>query len=224
VSGGEARPTKFGDGLGVYSAAFSPDGRRVATGSLSGATRIWDVSGLSPKIVKMLSGPNGAISQLAFSRDGTQLAAANEATFEVRVWNLNKVQPAPKTLDGHTSPIDQLEFSADGSRLLTATPDNSKAIRVWDIAGPRPGALVLDIGDTTNRLVGAEFSSDGESVLASYTDGTARIFPIPSADRLLDVANRSLTRCLTAAQREDLGLPVPPTAPAERYSVKRPPC
>jgi WD40 repeat protein len=169
-------------------------------------------------------GSTGAINRLAFSPDGTELAAATMGNFEIRVWSTDQAEPAPKTLEGHTSRIDHLQFSADGRRLMAATDDSSKDIRIWDIVGPKPSALVLDIGDTSNRLTDAEFGRDGESVLAAYTDGTVRIFPTPSADRLVDVASRSLTRCLTAAEREEFGLSVPPTAPAERHSVKRPPC
>jgi WD40 repeat protein len=107
---------------------------------------------------------------------------------------------------------------------MAATDEDSKDTRIWDIAGPRPSATALDIGDTSNRLTDVELSSDGESVLASYSDGTVRIFPTPSTDRLVDVANRSLTRCLTLAQQEELGLSVPPTAEADLHWVKRPPC
>jgi hypothetical protein len=73
-------------------------------------------------------------------------------------------------------------------------------------------------------LTNAELSRDGERVFATYVGGTSRIFPTPSADRLVEIATRSLTRCLTAAQRESFGLSVPSTAPADRHRITKPPC
>jgi WD40 repeat protein len=229
VSGTQASPTKFGDTLYICSAAFSPDGLRIATGSPDGVTRIWDISGPSPSPIRELRGLK-FVGQLVFSPNGTQLAAADNR--EVRVWTFDHEEPVPKTvvgektLVGETTSIDHLMFSADGRRLMTASVEGGDT-RIWDIAGPKPSATVLDIGNARDHLDNAAISDDGQSVLVDYSDGTVRIFPIPSAEQLVKNSNEYLTRCLTAVQLEEFGFSVLLTEPAdrfERYRVKGPPC
>lgn len=68
--------TKLREWRGIRTAAFSPDGRYVATGGIRGAVRIcripqWDTCA-------QRSHP-GLVSALAFSEDGTQLASGTSA-------------------------------------------------------------------------------------------------------------------------------------------------
>jgi WD40 repeat protein len=60
---------------GDFSAAFSPDGQRLATGGRLGVVRIWDTTHWG--LLAELRGHNWYAKAVAFSPDGTQLASAS---------------------------------------------------------------------------------------------------------------------------------------------------
>ncbi|MEU8323981.1 WD40 repeat domain-containing protein [Nonomuraea sp. NPDC048881] len=69
---------------GAGAAAFSPDGRVIATGGRDGEIRLWDVATRRP-LGNPLAGPRADVTSLAFSPDGATLAGAS-ADGTVRRW------------------------------------------------------------------------------------------------------------------------------------------
>ena len=63
------------DGEEVFSARFSPDGTRVATGGEDGRVRVWDAR--RGPLLRTLAHDSGTTTALDFSPDGGQLLARN---------------------------------------------------------------------------------------------------------------------------------------------------
>ena len=105
----------------VSSTLVSPHGRVLATaGSADGTVRLSDTRSLHPLARPMKVGLRGTES-LAFSPDGTVLAATgNENT--VRRWSVPTGAPIgqPTTIDRGLNTLGRLAFSPDG--LLIAVP------------------------------------------------------------------------------------------------------
>jgi WD40 repeat protein len=68
----------------VSSVAFSPDGKRLASGSEDWTVQVWDV--VEGRAALTLRGHTGRVLDVVFSADGTRLASASEDG-TIRVWD-----------------------------------------------------------------------------------------------------------------------------------------
>jgi WD40 repeat protein/class 3 adenylate cyclase len=103
---------------------FDPAGSRIAVATATGG-EIWDIQ--SGTRVRTLTGGTGGLIDIAYSSDGSLIAAAGvDAT--VRVWDARSgVQRL--VLHGHEGVLTAVAFSPDGSRLASAGFDQT--VRVW---------------------------------------------------------------------------------------------
>ena len=105
-------------------------------------------------------------------------------------------------------------------RVVTGSGDNSA--RVWDLPGATPVTAVLE--GHRGAVGSLAFSPDGKRVATGFADNTARVWDTPPLEELIPLARKALTRCLTTAQRDELGLPVVPGAGQDREHIDPPPC
>jgi WD40 repeat protein len=74
----------------VNSVSFSPNGRRIATGSNDGTVKLWDTA--SGAEVFTLRGHTSGVLCVAFSPNGDQLVSGS-IDFTVRVWDATPLTP-----------------------------------------------------------------------------------------------------------------------------------
>src|SRR5262249_23270158 len=111
----------------VDAVVFSPDGKRLATGSY-GQVTVWDLA--EGRVEKVLTNVLGAVNDVRFSPDGKLLAVAGGQpsakgdlrVFETSTWRLSSV------LSGHDDVVASVAFSPDGKHLASASFD--KSVRV----------------------------------------------------------------------------------------------
>jgi WD40 repeat protein/tRNA A-37 threonylcarbamoyl transferase component Bud32 len=161
----------------VCSLAFSPDGKRLASGSVivedpgkPGELKVWDLDKGQP--VLDLSGHTSAVLSLAFSPDGKRLASGGPDQV-VRVWDLATGQ-AERSLPAGDKGVKALDFSPDGRRLAAASYDAH--LRFWDVAS---GKLSLDV-NTHVGLFSMAFSPEDPSgarrVAVGGTNGSVTVW------------------------------------------------
>jgi hypothetical protein len=166
-----------------------------------------------------LIGHSGAVNSVAFSPDGWRVVTGSQDN-TARLWDLSGATPAATVLEGHRRAVLSVAFSPDGRRVVTGSQDNTA--RVWGLSGATPAATVLE--GHRGPVTRVAFSPDGRRVVTGSDDNTARVWATPPVEELIRLARAALTRCLTIAQRDALGLPVPPGAGQDREHIDPPPC
>jgi WD40 repeat protein len=75
---------------GVLSVAFSPNGKRVVTGSDDSTARVWDLARSKPVAV-VLAGHNLRVDSVAFSPDGKRVVTGSQDK-TARVWETPPIE------------------------------------------------------------------------------------------------------------------------------------
>jgi WD40 repeat protein len=109
----------------VYSARFSPDGKRYADINDADTLRILD-NATDKQIVEI--GHND-VRSAAFSRDGKRIVTAS-TDGTVRVWDSATGSPVGDPLKGHGDQV-YAAFSPNGKNIVTASRD--KTAWIWDV-------------------------------------------------------------------------------------------
>ncbi|KZV70788.1 WD40 repeat-like protein [Peniophora sp. CONT] len=107
----------------VNVVTWTPEGRRVLTGSTSGEFTLWN--GLTFNFETILQAHDNAIRAMRFSHSGSYIASADQSGiikyFQPNMNNLTAWQ-------GHREAIRGLSFSPDDSRFVTASDDSTIAL------------------------------------------------------------------------------------------------
>ncbi|MDI1433284.1 WD40 repeat domain-containing protein [Polyangium sorediatum] len=159
----------------VEALAFSPDGKRLASGSRDKSVRIWDVAAGTEKF--RLPGHSNTVTAVAFSPDGNLLASGS-ADKSARIWDAATGTSRQTFLDKNasiTESVNAVAFSPDGKRLAVGGSGNT--LRLWDLATGEPRAMQKP-GASLDSLA---FTPDGEWLVTSWRNGTI-LFQRPTGE------------------------------------------
>ena len=153
----------------VHSVAFSPDGKRIVSGSFDETIRIWDAA-TGAQIGEPLTGHTGDVESVAFSPDGKRIVSGSDDK-TIRIWDAATGKQIGEPLTGHTDEVRSVAFSPDGKRIVSGSSDST--ILIWDAAtGAQIGEPLTGHTFWVNSVV---FSPDGKRIVSGSGDGTIRI-------------------------------------------------
>jgi WD40 repeat protein len=136
----------------ITTAAWSPDGRTIATGSEDGTVVLWDRATWGPRAT--FAGYTAAIALVAWCPSGNRLVSADSEHAAI-VWDTVTGTPCI-TLTGHTGRLQRLSWSPD--RMTIAGSDRQviqwrQGGRLWPLAKFRRR---FERPDLVRRAIGGE--------------------------------------------------------------------
>jgi WD40 repeat protein len=153
---------KFLEASGI-SAAFSPDGKLLATGGgdNSGGQLIDLETG---RAVGSIAEMPGSVRSITFSNDGQFIAAAS-SDGTARVWRRNG--KLVTVLSGHENWVEDVAFSPNGNFVVTGSGDQTA--RVWSVAS---GREVATLRGHQAEVTAVYFTPNGRKIVTGAADGS----------------------------------------------------
>jgi WD40 repeat protein len=114
----------------VTGAAFTPDGRIMATGGEEGLAKLWDVA--THREIVRFKGHLKSVQSVAISPDGGRLATGGGGAEAVKLWDIQTHQELI-TLAGEGSLTTFLRVSPDGNKIIALNLDSDYKLRlqIW---------------------------------------------------------------------------------------------
>ena len=170
----------------VHSAAWSPDGRRIATARYSFIT-VWDLDNIASEPLE-LDADSGAedteYKHVSWSYDGVRLLIASNNGATVLDWASGELLHSLTLEEGAV----YLEESPDGSLLLTVDGQfRGPRVQVWNA---KTGSELARL-ETVGGRVGARFSPDGKRVVTyGSQDRAVHMWDALTGEELLTLAGQ----------------------------------
>ncbi|KAG0220037.1 hypothetical protein BGX31_011102 [Mortierella sp. GBA43] len=163
----------------VWSIAYSPTSRQIASGGEDMVVRLWDLD--TRACCRLLSGHDSDVMSVAFSPRGEIIASASKDK-TIRIWDTSTGDNI-RTLTKHTGEVYCVAFSPDGSQIASSGDDCT--VRLWN---PSTGDCVHILAGHSDNIDCVVYSPRGSQVASASDDKTVRLW---------DVENGSCLRILT---------------------------
>jgi WD40 repeat protein len=151
----------------IASAAFSPDGRYLASGAEDGTIQVRDMALGAQQLV--VQGAGSRIRSIAFSPDSQFIVSGSESSM-IHIWDA-LAKTCQHTISGHNGPVKSVAFSSDGRFVASGSSD--RTVRVWDVlAGDQQHIM----SGHKRTVLCVAFSPDGHSVVSGSQDHTVRVW------------------------------------------------
>ena len=164
-----------GHDRGVLSVAYSPDGKRISSGSLDQTVRVWDAENGGE--LHCLRGHEKGVRSVVFSPAGRQVASGS-LDQTVRVWDA-ATGAEVHCLRGHTRDVTSVAYSSNGTQIASGSLDQT--VRVWDAAA---GAEVRCLRGHESAVYAVAYSPDGRQIASGSKDQTVRVWDAQSGAQL----------------------------------------
>lgn len=176
--------TYRGHSDGVTDVAWSPDGKRIISGSNDQTVQVWDVA-TGTRLLRRSS--SGGTSVLSWSPDSTRIASASGGASvsggpagdkTVQVWNASTGQSI-FTYRGHSGGVTDVAWSPKGRQIASSSVDYT--VQVWDATS---GENNLIYRTYSWYVLTIAWSPDGIHIASGSPDGTVQMWNVTTGKTL----------------------------------------
>jgi len=162
----------------IQAVAFDAKANLLAV-ALPGEVELRSADG--QQVLRTLGPHHGNVNDLAFSADGTLLAAAAGdpgIAGEARIWNVASGSLV-RAFIGHRDAVYSVAISPDNHLLATGSYDQK--ITLWDVNTGKP---VRDLEGHNAAVVSLSFRNDGKVLASASADRTMKLWDVATGARL----------------------------------------
>ena len=160
---------RFSPGASVFTVAYSPDGKLLASGGDDSAVILWDIAARAQR--EIFVEHSDSVMSVVFSPDGKILASASLDGF-VRLWDVTS-QRSRRTSLAHNGWVKSVAFSPDGKLLASGGGDEAGSVIFWDAS---ENQRISTIPGHSSIVESVAFSPDGVLLATSSRDKTVRLW------------------------------------------------
>ena len=174
LTGANLTDTFFAKALGsVYSLAYSPDGKYLATGDSEGRVQIWNA--VTGREILTFVGHSSFVNSVAWSGDGQTLASGSYDK-TVKLWDVQSGD-CVRTLEGHSSGVRSVAWSGDSLTLASGSDD--KTVKLWNV---QSGECVRTLEGHSHWVWSVAWSGDGHTLASGSADKTVKLWNVQTGD------------------------------------------
>jgi WD40 repeat protein len=157
----------------VFSVAWSPDSKHIASGSNDTTVQVWDA--VDGSHVYTYRGHAGPVFSVAWSPDGKRIASGSNDT-TVQVWDAVDGSHV-YTYRGHADFVNAVAWSPDGKRIASASGNKTisvdKTVQVWDAVD---GSHVYTYRGHSDFVNAVAWSPDSKRIASAGDDRTVQVW------------------------------------------------
>src|SRR5260221_217225 len=153
----------------VFSAAWSPSGKRIASASYDNTAQVWNAASEGEPLVTY-RGHTGLVGSAAWSSDGRRIVSGGYDN-KVQVWDATTEGGILVTYTGHIGSVESVAWSPNGRLIASGSFDST--VKLWDTT-TSGNALVTYTGHAL-AVSSVTWSPDSKHIASASYDNTVQV-------------------------------------------------